>query len=211
MIAEQTFSRTAEQKRGWQKSGASYPSPPSADKACGERPAAGTLSPQQQQAAKDQIRTTKPSPANEEVKSRIEVSLHGLGIGGEAREADVELFVDLEDPLEVSSDGLEVDPKAAVAGDRKAILPDHRHQGAPIVLEDLKGNNILDSFQNTRRRIGTRGLSFRSNAYRHQSARREQRRRRRRRRARGNRKGGGLANTPWNDQGFRVSSKTGPS
>ena len=65
-------------------------------------------------------------------------SSQGLDIGGQAREADVELVVDLEDPLKVGGDGLEVDPEASVAGDREAILAHHRHHGAPIVLKDLK-------------------------------------------------------------------------
>lgn len=60
-----------------------------------------------------------------------------LGVGGEAREADVELVVDLEYPLEVGGDRLQLHAEAAVAGDREAVLPHHRDHGAPVVLEDL--------------------------------------------------------------------------
>jgi len=47
--------------------------------------------------------------------------------------------VDLEHPLEVRGDRLQLHAEAAVAGDREAVLPHHRHHGAPVVLEDLGG------------------------------------------------------------------------
>ena len=62
-----------------------------------------------------------------------------LGVGGEPGEPDVELVVDLEHPLEVGGDRLQLHAEAAVAGDREAVLPHHRHHGAPVVLEDLRG------------------------------------------------------------------------
>ena len=63
-----------------------------------------------------------------------------LGVGGEAGEADVELGVDLEDPLEVGGDGLQLHAEAPVAGDREAVLPHHRHHRGAVVLEDLRGS-----------------------------------------------------------------------
>ena len=65
-----------------------------------------------------------------------------LGVGGEPREADVELVVDLEHPLEVGRDRLELHAEPAVAGDREAVLPHHRHHGGPVVLEDLRGAGV---------------------------------------------------------------------
>ena len=61
-----------------------------------------------------------------------------LGVGGEPREADVELVVDLKHPLEVGRDGLKLHAQPPVAGDREAVLPHHRHHGGSIVLEDLR-------------------------------------------------------------------------
>jgi hypothetical protein len=46
--------------------------------------------------------------------------------------------VDLEHPLEVGRDGLQLHAQAPVAGDCEAVLPHHRHHGGPVVLEDLR-------------------------------------------------------------------------
>jgi hypothetical protein len=80
-----------------------------------------------------------PSPKRGAETKRIEDPGHPqrLGVGGEPREPDVELVVDLEHPSEVGGDRLQLHAEAAVAGDREAVLPHHRHHGAPVVLEDL--------------------------------------------------------------------------
>jgi hypothetical protein len=46
--------------------------------------------------------------------------------------------MDLEHPLEVGCNGLQLHAQAPVASDRKTVLPDHRHHGGPVVLEDLR-------------------------------------------------------------------------
>lgn len=68
-----------------------------------------------------------------------------LGIGGEAREADVELVVDLEHPLEVGPDRLQLHAEPPVTSDREAVLAHHGHHGAPVILEDLTGRSIITS------------------------------------------------------------------
>lgn len=80
-----------------------------------------------------------------------------LGVGGEAGEADVELVVDLEHPLEVRRDGLQLHPEPPVAGDREAVLPHHRHHGGTIVLEDLRGMGELRSVGRAARPARERG------------------------------------------------------
>ena len=62
-----------------------------------------------------------------------------LGVDGEAGEADVELAVDLEGPLEVGGDGLQLHTEVVVTGDGEAVLPHHLHHGGAVVLEDLRG------------------------------------------------------------------------
>jgi len=82
-----------------------------------------------------------------------------LGVGGEPREADVELVVDLEHPLEVGRDRLELHAEPAVAGDREAVLPHHRHHGAPVVLEDLGSKQPSETAKSdvaTSRKLGFR-------------------------------------------------------
>ena len=84
--------------------------------------------------------TPHPTPPNRGAQTKPIVNPRDpqrLGVGGEPREADVELVVDLEHPLEVGRDRLELHAEPAVAGDREAVLPHHRHHGAPVVLEDL--------------------------------------------------------------------------
>lgn len=83
--------------------------------------------------------------------------------------------MDLEHPLEVGGDGLQLHAEAAVAGDGEAVLPHHRHHGAPVVLEDLQKEgetrNGSDGGRTERKRArvlreeegnqGGRGLRFR--------------------------------------------------
>lgn len=45
--------------------------------------------------------------------------------------------------LKVGGDGLQLDPKPPVAGDREAILSHHSHQSTSIVLEDLQNSNKI--------------------------------------------------------------------
>jgi hypothetical protein len=50
--------------------------------------------------------------------------------------------VDLEHPLEIGGDGLQLHAQPPVAGDSEAVLPHHRHHGGPVVLEDLRGAGV---------------------------------------------------------------------
>lgn len=68
----------------------------------------------------------------------LEVSLQRLGIGSEARKTDVELVVDLVDPLEIGGDGLQLHSQTPIAGNREAVFPHHGDESASIVLEDLQ-------------------------------------------------------------------------
>jgi hypothetical protein len=56
--------------------------------------------------------------------------------------------VDLEHPLEVGPDRLQLHAKPPVTGNREAVPAHHGHQCAPVVFEDLKGGatrpNIAD-------------------------------------------------------------------
>lgn len=61
-----------------------------------------------------------------------------LNVSGEAGETNVQFIVYLEYPLEVRRDCLKVHTKSPIAGYCEAVLPDHRHHRAPVVLEDLK-------------------------------------------------------------------------
>lgn len=65
----------------------------------------------------------------------------GLGISSEARKTNIELFMDLVDPLEIGGNGLEVDSKPPIAGDREAVLAHHRHHSTSIILKDLQRSN----------------------------------------------------------------------
>lgn len=62
--------------------------------------------------------------------------IQGLCIGGKASDTDEELIVDSKNLLEVGGDGLQLNPKSPITGNRKAILSHHGHKGTSIILED---------------------------------------------------------------------------
>ena len=49
--------------------------------------------------------------------------------------------MDLVNSLEISGDGLKLNAEAAITGDGEAILSDHGHQSASIVLKDLQNQH----------------------------------------------------------------------
>jgi hypothetical protein len=50
--------------------------------------------------------------------------------------------VDLEHPLEIGPDRLQLHAESPVTGNREAVPAHHGHHCAPVVLEDLKGEAI---------------------------------------------------------------------
>jgi len=56
-----------------------------------------------------------------------EALVERLSVGGEARETDEKLVVDLGNPLEIGGDSLELNPESPIAGNGEAVLPHHGH------------------------------------------------------------------------------------
>lgn len=55
------------------------------------------------------------------------VKVQCLSIGGEARETDKELVVNLGDPLEIGGYGLQLNSQSSIAGNGEAVLAHHSH------------------------------------------------------------------------------------
>lgn len=66
-----------------------------------------------------------------------------MSIGGEARESDEELVVNLGNALKIRGYSLELNAEPSVAGNGEAVLADHSHHGASVVLEDRHPFNLL--------------------------------------------------------------------
>lgn len=76
--------------------------------------------------------------------------LQGLSIGGEARETDEELIVNLENPLEIGGYSLKLNTESPITGNGEAVLAHHSNQGTSVVLEDRHlffDSNNTDSMQ----------------------------------------------------------------
>lgn len=68
-----------------------------------------------------------------EIQSETQ-SLHdGLAVGGESRQAEVQMWSHFVDFLEIRGDGLGLNAEPAVGRYRDAIFALHRHNGTPIV------------------------------------------------------------------------------
>lgn len=65
-----------------------------------------------------------------------------MSIGGEARESDEELVVNLGNALKIRGYSLELNAEPSVAGNGEAVLADHSHHGASVVLEDRHPLNL---------------------------------------------------------------------
>ena len=101
------------------------------------------------------------------------MSLQSLGISSEASKTDEELMVDPVNLLKVGGDRLQLHAEPPVAGDGEAVLPHHRHQGAPIILKDLQFIQLNKSHTRNGGEPNI-GLSTNSNTHRHLDAENDQ-------------------------------------